>query len=280
MKEPLSGLRIAVPESRELDLFARMLEERGAATLRCPLVAIRDTPDADVVESWLDRFIATPPDWLILLTGEGLYRLVGFAERGGRLDIFRQALAGTRTLTRGPKPGRALRSLDLRPDLLAESPTTAGVIRSLTTLDLRGKRVGVQLYGEEPNPELMEALNRAGAETDAVAPYIYTPDLDDPDVLSLIDALAGDTVDVIAFTSKSQVNRLFAIADHAGLRDTLTQSLGRVQVAAVGPVVAQTLADFGVPADLQPRDSFFMKPLVRELIAAAGSRRTRNGPHT
>lgn len=275
MTEPLSGIRVAIPESRELDLFVRMLEERGADTLRCPMVAIRDTPDSHHVDAWLDRFISGPPHWLILLTGEGLHRLLGFAERGARLEAFHNALARTRTLTRGPKPGRALRSLDLRPDLVAESPTTAGVIRTLATLDLRGKRIGVQLYGEEPNPELMQALEHAGSDADPVAPYVYTSDMDDPDVLALIDALVDGTVDVIAFTSKSQVNRLCAIADHAGRKEDLSQAFRRVRVAAVGPVVADTLEALGICVDLQPSDSYFMKPLVRELVAAVDEGRIR-----
>lgn len=268
MTAPLDGIRIAVPESRQLDLFAQMLEERGAETLRCPLVAIRDAPDPAPVDAWLQRFIDTPPDWLILLTGEGLYRLLGFAERGGCLEAFRTALGRTNTLTRGPKPGRALRSVDLRPTLLAEAPTTAGVIRSLEGLDLAGRRVGVQLYGEEPNPPLMEALAGARAEVDVVAPYVYTKDLDDPEVIALLDALAAGTVQVIAFTSKAQVSRLFAVAGHAGRTEELVDSLSRITVASVGPVVTDTLADHGVSAGLQPEESYFMKPLVREIVSA------------
>jgi uroporphyrinogen-III synthase len=38
----LSGRTIAVPETRELDVFSSMLERRGATVLRCPLVAILD----------------------------------------------------------------------------------------------------------------------------------------------------------------------------------------------------------------------------------------------
>jgi len=41
----LHGRRIAVPESRELDVFATLLERRGALVLRCPLIDIRDAPD-------------------------------------------------------------------------------------------------------------------------------------------------------------------------------------------------------------------------------------------
>ncbi|MCC5856997.1 MAG: uroporphyrinogen-III synthase [Ectothiorhodospiraceae bacterium] len=276
MEETLQGLTIAVPESRQLDLFAGMLEERGARTLRCPLVTIRDTPDQAVVLHWLERFIQQPPDWLILLTGEGLYRLLSCAERNGRLEAFREALARTRTLTRGPKPGRALRSIDLRADVVAESPTSAGVIRTLAQLDLAGRRVAVQLYGQEPNVPLVQALEQAGvAGVDTVAPYIYVQDTDDPRVLELIRQLADGGVHAIAFTSKAQVDRLFAVAQAADQAGQLRQALAGVLVASVGPVVADTLRAYGVNSDLQPERSYFMKPLVRELMLARAEGRLK-----
>ncbi len=272
--DTLTGLTIAVPESRELDLFARMLEERGARAWRCPLVRIADTPDEATVQRWLERFCERPPHWLILLTGEGLRRLQGFAERLGMADAFAAALARTRTLTRGPKPGRALRAFGLKPDLGAESPTTAGVIRTLEGLDLEGQRVGVQLYGEDPNPPLMEALGAAGAQVDPVAPYVYLSDQADPAVLELIDALEGGAIDVIAFTSKSQVQRLWEVAEAADRLPGLEAGLARTRVAAVGPIVAEALSKRGRSPDMEPESSYFMKPLVRaisrELARKAG----------
>ena len=44
MTEELSGRRIVVPETRELGLLVRMLEERGAEAIPCPMIAIRDAP--------------------------------------------------------------------------------------------------------------------------------------------------------------------------------------------------------------------------------------------
>ena len=43
MTEDLSGRRIVVPDTRELGQLLRMLEERGADAVPCPMVAIRDT---------------------------------------------------------------------------------------------------------------------------------------------------------------------------------------------------------------------------------------------
>src|SRR5262249_26941167 len=46
MTEELNGRRIVVPESWELDQMVRMLEERGAEAIPCPIIAIRDAPAA------------------------------------------------------------------------------------------------------------------------------------------------------------------------------------------------------------------------------------------
>ncbi|MES1942541.1 uroporphyrinogen III synthase HEM4 [Salinisphaera sp. PC39] len=270
--EPLAGRRIAVPESRQLDLFAEMLESRGAEVLRCPLVDIHDAPDPGPIEAWLRAFADGTCDDVVLLTGEGLRRLLGFAERaGGDLrERFVAALGDTRKITRGPKPARALRDLGLRPDLTAAAPTTEGVIETLLKQDLGGRTVGVQLYGTEPNRKLMDFLAGAGAEAMPVAPYVYADQSEDTQVAGLIEALAGGRVDAIAFTSSPQVRRLFAVARKHELEESLQATLDRIVVAAVGPIVADALAQREVTVDLMPESSYFMKPLVRALAARFG----------
>lgn len=268
----LQGRRIAVPESRELDLFARMLEERGASVMRCPLVTILDAPNPQPVQAWLEDFSNSHYDYLILLTGEGLRRLLGVAERADT-DLrarFIQALAKTRKVTRGPKPANALRKEGLKTDISASAPTTAGVIETLQTHDLNGRLVGVQLYGEDPNPELISFLKSTGADVRPVAPYVYADDSDDPEVSKLIAALIDQQVDAIAFTSTPQVRRLLQIARAHQLDDALRESMTNISVAAVGPVVAQALEKHGIGVDLMPENSWFMKPLVRELVKKLG----------
>src|SRR5437588_4545938 len=149
-KRPLEGRRIAVLEHRELDRLGGMLEAQGALTLRCPLVAIADAPDPGPVLDWLQRFIDVPPDDLVLMTGEGLRRLRGFAEPAGLEPAFRAALGRVRTITRGPKPARALRDINLTPGLRAELPTSEGVVAALARGEVPGRRVAVQLYPDSP----------------------------------------------------------------------------------------------------------------------------------
>jgi uroporphyrinogen-III synthase len=266
-QRPLAGRRIALLEHRELDRLGRMLEEQGAETLRCPLVAIVDAPDPAPVRAWIERAIAAPFDDLVLMTGEGLRRLRGAAERAGLEPGFCEAVARMRTITRGPKPARALREIGLNPGLRAETPTTEGVIATLSAGELAGRRIGIQLPPDAP-PRLADFLREAGALLNPVEPYAYMPRADRAEIVALIEEMTAGRVDAIAFTSAPQVARLFAAAADAGEDGRLLAALRATPIAAVGPVVAGELARRGLEVAIMPRDSFFMKPLVSAIVAA------------
>ena len=104
MSLPLSGKTIALAEGRQLEDLARLLDKEGAAVLRCPLLSILDVADAKPVNAWLRDLVAGKFDYVILLTGEGLRRLIAFAERAGLKDEVIAALGKTKIVARGPKP--------------------------------------------------------------------------------------------------------------------------------------------------------------------------------
>lgn len=272
MSGALAGRRIVVPETRELDVLVQMLERQGALAVRCPLVAIRDVADAAPVEAWLSRFIADPPDDVILLTGEGLGRLIGFAQRAGIDAAFIATLARVRKITRGPKPARRLHAIGLKPDLAAAEPTSAGIIASLSGENLAGRRIAVQLYSDNPNAELIDFLRGAGANPDPVSCYVYGSETDDRQVVGVIDELAAGQVDLIAFTSSPQVKRLRDVAAASGREAALRQGLARTAIAAVGPVVARAIEEAGGRVAIAPADSFHMKPMVSAIVEAIGAR--------
>ena len=265
----LTGRTIAVPETRELDVFSAMLERRGATVLRCPLVAILDAPDPKPILEWLRGFNAGSCDDLILLTGEGLRRLLSCIDKNepSLREPFVQRLAAVRKITRGPKPARALRELGLKSDIAAESPTTPGVIDSLRAENLQGRKVGVQLYGTEPNRPLIEFLQAAGAQVMTVAPYVYADKLADEAVRDLMQKMAAGDVDIIAFTSTPQVERLFNV----GPPELVRAAFEKTEVAAIGPVVADALKRHEIPVRLMPEDSFFMKPLTTAIEQSIGT---------
>ena len=265
-QQAFAGRIIAVPESRELDVFSSLLERRGAQALRCPLVAIKDAPDPAPVLQWIEQFNECNCDDLILLTGEGLRRLLSCINQHqpSLRAAFVEKLSSVRKITRGPKPARVLRELGLKPDVMAVAPTTQGVIDSLKELNLKARTVGVQLYGEVPNAPLIDYLHSAGAKTSIVAPYVYADAIDDAQVHELLQKMSDGEVDIIAFTSMAQVERLTSV----GSRNELQAAFARVQVAAVGPVVRDALLRHEIQIQCMPEDSYFMKPLTSAMMEA------------
>ena len=112
MADRLNGYRILILETREEAQFSRLLAEQGADVLQCPMFTIHDAPDPAPVEAWIRRFIDKPFDDLVLMTGEGLRRLMKVVRRIGR----RAGTSSPRSARRGNSPaarnpaGRCARS--------------------------------------------------------------------------------------------------------------------------------------------------------------------------
>jgi uroporphyrinogen-III synthase len=269
MTRPLEGRTVALAETRQLEELAQLLHKEGATVLRCPMVAILDAADAGPVRAWLDDLVAGRFAYVVLMTGEALRRLLGFAERDGRRDAVLAAVAQTRMVTRGPKPVQALKEVGLAPQLVAEAPTTDGVIATLRREPLQGKVVGYTLYGDR-NPALEAFLHEVGADGRPVLSYLYAPAGDAERVADLIARLERGEVDLLMITSSPQVDRLFEVAKERGLEEPLQAGLARTRVAAVGPIAGDSLRRRGVRVDVQPARGFVMKNLVQVAARAFG----------
>jgi uroporphyrinogen-III synthase len=263
----LHGRTIALAEGRQLEELAAMLEKESATILPCPMLSIVDHPDSEPVVAWLRALVAGKFAYLVLLTGEGLRRLVGFAEREGVRDEVVAALAKVKTITRGPKPVRALKELGLTPFKIAAAPTTDGVIETLKQEALQDVDVAVQLFSDV-NPPLTEYLAIAGARVHPVLPYVYAASADASRVVDLIERMATGRVDCVVFTSSPQVDRLVEVAVEHKIEHVLREGWMRVKIAAVGPLVQEKLIAVGARADIVPVQGFQMKNLVQHIKRA------------
>jgi len=264
IESTLKGKTVALPESRQLDVLAGLFERRRAKVIRVPMVTILDSPDQDSVICWLKTFIDSPPRYFVILTGEGLRRLVYAAERNKLKDEFVYKLSLVVKICRGPKPVTALKEVGLNAEYLGKEPTTKGVIATLELLNIEKMDIAVQLYGTEPNIPLIDYLQSRGVSNiRSIAPYIYSEHSDSVKVIGLVKHLHAGKVDLIAFTSKPQVKRLFSVARGNGLESKLIEGLARTHVAAIGPIMQQELQDYGVDVSVAPEESYSMKPLVK-----------------
>jgi uroporphyrinogen-III synthase len=264
MAGPLAGRTIALAEGRQLEELVRLLEAEGAVALRYPLLSILDAPDAAPVLEWIRDLIAGRFSLAILMTGEAVRRMLALASREKLHDDFVAALGRTPTLTRGPKPALALKEIGLAATKTARAPTTDGVIATLRQETLAGKMIGYTLSGV-PNPTLEGFLTEAGATPRAVLPYVYAPGSSKDRVGELIGKLAAGSIDVLLFTSSPQIDRLFEVGKELGVESELAAGLRRVRIAAVGPVVAETLRARGLTAAICPEQGWVMKNLVQHI---------------
>jgi uroporphyrinogen-III synthase len=271
MADKLKGYRILILETREEAQFSRLLAEQGADVLQCPMFTIEDAPDAAPVEAWIGRFIARPFDDLVLMTGEGLRRMMKLVRaRDGEAE-FVAAIGKSRRFARGPKPGRALREIGLEANITTEKPTSEGVAEMLSRIDLKGRRLGLQLYPEKDHSALIRAIEGYGAEVDPVLPYVYDSKAADANIVAAIDEMAAGHVDAIALTSSGQVRRLVEAARTHGRDEQLRAALAKTPIASVGPVVSDELTSHGFHADIYPaNDAFFMKPLISAMSVTLG----------
>jgi uroporphyrinogen-III synthase len=203
------------------------------------------------------------------MTGEGLRRLMKVARRTNLEKDFVAALAAARKFARGPKPGRALREIGLEPQLTTEKPTSEGIAEMLTQVDLKGRRVGLQLYPDKDHSALIGAITAQGAEVDSVTPYVYDAQAADANIVTAVDEMAQGHVDAIAFTNLGQVRRLVEVARANGCEARLREGLAKTPIASVGPAVSSELKSHDLRTDIYPaNDAFFMKPLISAMAAA------------
>ena len=269
MADRLNGYRILILETREEAQFSRLLTEQGADVLQCPMFTIHDAPDPAPIEAWIKRFIDTPCDDMVLMTGEGLRRLMKVVRHIGVEPAFVAALGGARKFTRGPKPGKALREIGLEPQMTTEKPTSEGIAEMLSRLDLRGHRVGLQLYPEKDHGVLIGNIKAQGAEIDMVLPYVYDAQAADANIVTAIDEMAAGRIDAIALTNLGQVRRLVEVARARGCEAKLREGLERTPIASVGPAVSHELEVLGLRTDIYPADdAFFMRPLISAMATA------------
>jgi uroporphyrinogen-III synthase len=271
MAERLNGYRILILETREEAQFSRLLTEQGADVLQCPMFTIHDVPDPAPIEAWIKGSIARPFDDLVLMTGEGLRRLLKVVRHVGVEQEFIASIRKARKLARGPKPGKALREIGLEPQMTTEKPTSEGVAEMLSHLDLKGHRLGLQLYPDKDHTILINSIRGQGAEVETVLPYIYDTQAAEANIVTAIEEIAQGRIDAIALTNLGQVRRLVEVARAQGCEARLREGLDRTPIASVGPVVSEELKSHGLRTDIFPaNDAYFMKPLISAMAAALG----------
>jgi uroporphyrinogen-III synthase len=166
-----------------------------------------------------------------------------------------------------------LRELGVTAWLTAPEPNTwreliAALDSRQAEVPLAGLRVAVQEYGVS-NPDLLAALRERGARVAPIPVYQWALPEDLEPLRAACHALVNGGVDVVLFTTATQVVHLLEVAATMGLGAAVAEGLRKTVVASIGPTTSEELRDQGTGPDMEATHPK-MGLLVREASERAG----------
>ncbi len=246
--------RVAIAGDRRFDDIDKLVAKQGGEAVSRPMMRSAPLDDPETTAAVL-KVCDEGCDWLVLVTGMGTRAMVKVAESLGRQhDLLRQ-MKQAKIAARGYKTVKALKELELKPVVQDDDGTTEGLRRQLEPYNFTGAKVAFKLHGERV-PELTQWLESKGASVYEIPLYRYQPP-SDTEVQTLLDEIFSGQLDAVAFTSNTQVNYLFAVAERFGraaaLRDAFAGVTQKpVQAVSVGHMTSAALRGAGVTNIVQP----------------------------
>jgi uroporphyrinogen-III synthase len=260
----LGGRTVGVLQTRHNREFAALIERHGGRPLLAPTLREVPAQDRTAVRDALGAIAASGIDIAIFQTGVGARAFFSAATESGRYEVILDRLASSIVVARGPKPLAVLHEHRVRVDRRTAEPHTTAQVMDILDSDLTGKAVLLLEFGA-PNQALLDFLVSRRAKVIDVTVYGWDLPLDVAPVLRFLDQLEAGAIDITTFTSASQVENLFRIAEQKGVADKVPGWLQeRTMVAAIGPVAARALGDHGVSVRIQPRRPK-MVPFIRAI---------------
>lgn len=250
MEKGLTGKNVVICGSRKIEEISALIEKQGGIPLIRPLQGTVFLAETEV-EPDLRKFVEEGADWVIFTTGMGLEALLNIAAKLGVEKRFLQRLHAAKAASRGYKTLASLRKLAIQPIAVDEDGTTKGLVAALKNFSFSGKRVMLQLHGEQA-PALTDFLAKQGATVHKVLPYLHV-EPEEGVVKQLCLELKNHQCDAVCFTTATQVRSLFDYArKHHLLEDIVKCFRENTLAAAVGKVTAEALREEGVNRLLVP----------------------------
>lgn len=228
----LFGRKILVTRTRvQASKLTRQLENLGASVTEFPTIEIVNPTDRfkalDAAIKILHSF-----DWLIFTSANGVDK---FFERLKTFKLDARALANAKVAAIGSATAEKLSAHGISADVVPAEFRAEGLVDALKN-SVAGKKI-LLARAEVARDILPVELEKSGAEVTVAAAYKTVPAAE-----TKLDA----DFDMVTFTSSSTVENFIAAVG--------VEILTKVKVAAIGPVTAQTLRNFGVKADVVARE--------------------------
>ena len=270
----LEGARIALLEARLSSELADLVRREGGEPVCAPAVTEVHTDVRAALPALLDELQSGRCEIVVVLTGAGMTALLEQARDAGVLDPLVEALSGTTTVCRGPKPAAVMRKHGIPVRVNARAPhTTAELLEVLPESIIGGKGMAL-LHDGGGNPMLVDALRSRGATVTELRSYEWRLPADIAPIEELVESLVAGTIDAIAFTNQVQVRHLFLVGDRMQRSAALLYALRhRTVVGSIGPTCSIALEEYGAPPHVVASPTR-MRPLVTAVGEHLAAHRT------
>lgn len=263
----LHGKHIAITRPREqAAALAERLEALGARVSLLAAISIAPMEDYTALDAAIAQLSGY--DWLVFTSVNGVQaftaRLAATGHTWGERGLARVAAIG-------PATAQALKRQGVTVDLTPDEYIAEGILEGLGLV--AGQRM-LLARADIARRALADGLRLRGAEVDEVAVYRTLTQPVAPEIIQR--TLVDDRVDAITFTSSSTVRGLLDGVAASG-RDP-REMLRGVALAAIGPITAETLREYGLEPALIAEE-YTIPGLTVALAAYFDGQGAAHAPH-
>lgn len=259
MAKPLSGKRILVTRaSAQASSLVDALQELGAEAVEFPTIKIVPLDDYAFLDQAINKLLDGAYDWLIFTSVNGVkYFFNRLEAKGLNFDVVKEA----KIAVMGKATAKRVEALGLKVNLLPKEFKAEGLIAELKRRGVKGERILIP-RAKVAREVLPQSLRKLGVEVEVVPVYQTVPD--QSSAQKIRDLLGRGEVDFITFTSSSTVKNFASLLK--GL--DLAKLLGKVKIACIGPITADTARKLGLQVDIVASE-YTTEGLIETIIKAA-----------
>ena len=242
--KPLFSKNILVTRSRaQASKLTKLLSDFGANCIEIPAIKIIDPLDNyRAVDNSINRIHEY--NFIIFTSENGVKN---FFDRLNLKKLDARALSNAKFAAIGSATANELAQHGINADFVPKEFRAEALIELIKD-KIRNKKILIP-RAEEAREILPQELTRYGAEVEVVPVY------------KTISAVEGkinlEGIDLVTFTSSSTVKNLISVVG--------AEALKNIKTAAIGPITAATLRDFGIDPDIIAKE-YTINGLVQAII--------------
>jgi len=240
---PLWGKTVVVTRSRQqASKLVELLAAAGAHCLEVPTLEIGPPDDFGSFDAALKSL--SQYHWLIFTSVNGVAAFMARLFEQGR-DV--RALGGLKIAAIGPATAESLRAYGLNADVVPPAFKAEVLLEALSPHVTPGSKM-LLARAQIAREVLPEGLVRLGAEVDVAPVYKARPPKEIPPEAEA--AFKEGRVDILTFTSSATVHNFARLLG----KDRFQALALTATVAAIGPITAATLKEYGITPQIEPAD--------------------------